>query len=58
MGVLELKDEDLNDGPKKLELSARLVDGKGDCAWQHAQLFRQSDSATEQYPFLIHIKFL
>ncbi|XP_047480143.1 peptide-N(4)-(N-acetyl-beta-glucosaminyl)asparagine amidase-like [Penaeus chinensis] len=57
-GVLELKGEDLNDSPVQLELSAKLADGNGDCAWQHAQLFRQLDSATEQFPLLIHINFL
>lgn len=56
-GVLELSKDSLEDNPTKLELSVILQKGKGESAWQHAQLFRQSDSATDQYPLLIHIRY-
>ncbi|XP_071523936.1 peptide-N(4)-(N-acetyl-beta-glucosaminyl)asparagine amidase [Panulirus ornatus] len=56
-GVMELSAEDLQNKTTKLELSARLLNSQGENSWQHAQLFRQSDSSTDQFPFLVHIKF-
>lgn len=56
-GVIEISEKELEDSPSKLEISVVLQKGKGDCAWQHAQLFRQADKATEQFPFMIHIKY-
>ncbi|KAK7072532.1 Peptide-N(4)-(N-acetyl-beta-glucosaminyl)asparagine amidase [Halocaridina rubra] len=56
-GVLELSGDSLSDNPTKLEVSASLEKGRGEVAWQHAQLFRQNDSATDQFPFMIHIKY-
>nr|CAI5816884.1 unnamed protein product [Callosobruchus analis] len=44
------------DDAKELTITAELTGGKGDCAWQHAQLFRQNlDSA--DYTFSILLKF-
>nr|XP_053647195.1 peptide-N(4)-(N-acetyl-beta-glucosaminyl)asparagine amidase-like [Cherax quadricarinatus] len=56
-GVLELFQCDLEHEASIIELSARLLNGQGENAWQHAQLFRQSDSSLDQFPFLIHIKY-
>ncbi|XP_045625192.2 peptide-N(4)-(N-acetyl-beta-glucosaminyl)asparagine amidase isoform X1 [Procambarus clarkii] len=56
-GVLELTEGDLQHETTKLELSAHLSNGQGENAWQQAQLFRQSDSSLDQFPFLIHIKY-
>lgn len=36
----------------KFTLQARLSGGK---SWQHAQLFRQSKTATDEYPFEMNI---
>jgi len=41
--------EKLN-GTSKFSIRVRLSGGKGDCAWQHAQVFRQSLTAID-YPF-------
>lgn len=48
----------LEDVKNKSEFSIRasLKGGKGDCAWQHAQLFRQNSNAME-YPFVLKIRF-
>jgi peptide-N4-(N-acetyl-beta-glucosaminyl)asparagine amidase len=43
-------------GCSQLEFTAQLGDGTGDCAWQHAQLFRQNISDTD-YPLDIVIRF-
>lgn len=40
----------------KFSIRVRLSGGKGDCAWQHAQLFRQSLTSTD-FPFQLSIKF-
>ena len=37
-------------GSKTLKLSASLSGGKGDNAWQHAQLFRQNISSLNEFP--------
>ena len=55
-GVLELKEDDLQESTN-LQISVVLQKGKGDNAWQHAQLFRQTDNATDQFPFMVHIKY-
>lgn len=41
-------------GSTFLEIEARLSGGKGDVAWQHAQLFRQQTDSQE-FPFSITI---
>jgi peptide-N4-(N-acetyl-beta-glucosaminyl)asparagine amidase len=43
-------------GSSELEFSAHLRGGEGDCAWQHAQLFRQKASDNDDYPLDIIIK--
>ena len=43
-------------GSTQLELTAKLKNGLGDNAWQHAQLFRQEMSNFKDYPFDIIIK--
>ena len=43
-------------GASKFSLNIRCSGGKGDCAWQHAQLFRQSLSSND-FPFQLAIKF-
>lgn len=35
----------------------KLSGGNGDCAWQHTQLFRQSSSSTNEFPFDLNITF-
>lgn len=37
-------------GSKTLKLTATISGGKGDVAWQHAQIFRQSFSSQSEYP--------
>ena len=37
-------------GSKTLKLTATLTGGKGDVAWQHAQLFRQPFDSQSEYP--------
>lgn len=43
-------------GISKFSIRARLSGGNGDCAWQHAQVFRQSLTSTD-YPFQLSVKF-
>jgi peptide-N4-(N-acetyl-beta-glucosaminyl)asparagine amidase len=40
----------------KFSVRVRLSGGKGDCAWQHAQVFRQSLKDTD-FPFQLLVKF-
>lgn len=40
----------------KFSIRVRLSGGKGDCAWQHAQVFRQT-LASIDFPFQLSIKF-
>ena len=42
-------------GSKSLRLSALLVGGKGDVAWQHAQLFRQPINNKDEFPLDITV---
>ncbi|XP_048580324.1 peptide-N(4)-(N-acetyl-beta-glucosaminyl)asparagine amidase isoform X2 [Nematostella vectensis] len=42
-------------GAKTLTLTAQMSGGQGDNAWQHAQLFRQSITHTDEYPLDIDI---
>ena len=42
-------------GSKTFTLTAELSGGKGDVAWQHAQLFRQSIDSYTEYPLDILI---
>lgn len=39
-------------GSTFLEIEARLSGGKGNVAWQHAQLFRQQTDS-EEFPFSV-----
>ena len=41
----------------ELVVKALLEGGDGDCAWQHAQLFRLPDNDTDTVPFLIELHF-
>jgi len=43
-------------GTNKFSVRARLSGGKGDCAWQHAQVFRQSLTSND-FPFQLSVKF-
>lgn len=38
-------------------IRVKLLGGNGDCAWQHTQLFRQSLSDIEKFPFELKITF-
>ena len=55
---MTLKSEELS-GSKSLLLKATLSGGKGDVAWQHAQLFRTAfDNLDVQLRFIVKLKFL
>lgn len=43
-------------GSTKLILTATVSGGQNDCAWQHAQLFRQSLDIKNDRPFLVDIQ--
>ena len=43
-------------GVSKFSIRARLSGGKGDCAWQHAQVFRQSLTSND-FPFQLKVNF-
>lgn len=43
-------------GSSKFSIRVRLSGGKGDCAWQHAQVFRQT-LASNDFPFQLSVKF-
>ena len=45
---------DLN-GAKTLSIKAVMHGGKGEVAWQHTQLFRQSIQSKGEYPFEIRL---
>ena len=44
-------------GQTGFTLTASLSGGKGDVAWQHTQLFRQSSEDTVMCPFEILVRF-
>ncbi|XP_046403420.1 peptide-N(4)-(N-acetyl-beta-glucosaminyl)asparagine amidase [Ischnura elegans] len=44
------------EGLETFTLEMKLSGGRGDCAWQHAQLFRQALDDSEHYPFEVNIK--
>lgn len=52
----KVTDKDQLINASKFRLSARLSGGKGDVAWQHAQVFRQSLNDAE-FPFQLLVKF-
>lgn len=43
-------------GKSVFSIFVKLTGGDGDCAWQHAQLFRQKLNS-EEYPFELNIQF-
>lgn len=43
---------------KSFSIKAIMTGGRGDCAWQHTQLFRQSINSDNEYPFELKIRFL
>lgn len=45
------------EGSDCVQIKAVLKGGKGECAWQHTQLFRQSISNCKDYPFRVIINF-
>lgn len=45
-------------GLDSFSICVRLSGGKGDCAWQHTQLFRQSTSSHDEFPFELEISFV
>lgn len=45
-------------GLDSFSICVKLSGGKGDCAWQHTQLFRQSTTAVDEFPFELEISFV
>lgn len=45
-------------GLDSFSICVKMHGGKGDCAWQHTQLFRQSISALNDFPFELNIQFV
>lgn len=43
-------------GSNKFSISVHFSGGNGDCAWQHAQLFRQNISSND-FPFQLSVEF-
>lgn len=43
-------------GETKFSIKAVLTGGKGDCAWQHTQIFRQ-EKGSKGFPFVVNIIF-
>lgn len=45
-------------GSKFIKIMVSLSGGRGDVAWQHAQLFRQKlNSENEDFPFVVNLTF-
>lgn len=44
-------------GLDSFTICVQLTGGNGDHAWQHTQLFRQSISTTDEFPFELQITF-
>lgn len=42
---------------KSFSIKAIMTGGRGDCAWQHTQLFRQSMDVDNEFPFELIIRF-
>ncbi|KZC08058.1 Peptide-N(4)-(N-acetyl-beta-glucosaminyl)asparagine amidase [Dufourea novaeangliae] len=49
-------DENLLEGAVKIILSVKFSGGQGDCAWQHAQIFRESLEVKEDRSFIVNIE--
>ena len=43
------------EGSKTVTLTAHMRGGRGEVAWQHTQLFRQSTSENDVFPFDVKI---
>lgn len=50
------KDQLIERNCRKFSIRAKLSGGRGDCAWQHAQVFRQRLNDAE-FPFELSVKF-
>lgn len=56
---IEIFTDDGNENPigsSKFTIKAALSGGRGDCSWQHSQLFRQSLKSKE-FPFEFNVEF-